>query len=76
MERATRGSRGPGRPAPEPPPGIGRKDLPDPDRDLTEPGRPAPEASRRTATVILMRTPDGRCNSRSRLQDNQSPASR
>ena len=43
MERATRGSRGPGRHAPEPQPGIGRKDLPDPDRDLTEPGRPAPD---------------------------------
>ncbi len=41
MERATRGSRGPGRSAPEP--GIGRKDLPAPDRDLTEPGRPAPD---------------------------------
>jgi hypothetical protein len=43
MERAIRGSRGPGRSAPEPQPGIGRKDLPDPDRDLTEPGRPAPD---------------------------------
>jgi hypothetical protein len=42
MERAPRDSRGPGRSTPEPGPGIGRKDLPDPDRDLTEPGRPAP----------------------------------
>jgi hypothetical protein len=45
MERATRGSRGPGRSAPEPEPGTGRKDLPDPDRDLTEPGRPAPDGN-------------------------------
>jgi hypothetical protein len=43
MECATRGNRGPGRSAPEPEPGIGRKDLPDPDRDLTAPGRPAPD---------------------------------
>jgi hypothetical protein len=45
MERATRGSRGNGQSEPpEPGPGIGRKDLPDPDRDLTEPGRPAPDS--------------------------------
>ena len=41
MERAKRSSRGNGQSAPEPEPGIGRKDLQDP--DLTEPGRPPPD---------------------------------
>jgi hypothetical protein len=43
MERAERSSRGNGQSTPEPEPRIGRKDLQDPDRDLTEPGRPAPD---------------------------------
>ena len=43
MERAKPSSRGNEQSAPEPEPGPGRKDLQDPDRDLTEPGRPAPD---------------------------------
>jgi hypothetical protein len=43
MGRARRSSRGNGHRAPEPGPGIGRRDLQDPDGDLTEPGRPGPD---------------------------------
>jgi hypothetical protein len=43
MERAMRSSRGNGQSAPGPEPRIGRKDLQDPDRDVTEPRRPAPD---------------------------------
>jgi hypothetical protein len=43
MARAKRSSRGNGQSSPEPRPRIGRKDLLDPDRDVTEPARPAPE---------------------------------
>jgi len=43
MGRAKRSSRGNGQSALGPKPRIGRKDLPDPDRDVTEPGRPAPD---------------------------------
>ena len=43
MERAKRSSRGKGQRAPAPEPRLGRKDLPDPDRDVTEPGRPDPD---------------------------------
>ena len=43
MERAKRSRRGKGQRAPGAEPRIGRKDLPDPDRDVTEPGRPAPD---------------------------------
>jgi hypothetical protein len=43
MARAKRSSRGNGQSAPGPKPRIGRKDLQDPDRDVTEPGRPAPD---------------------------------
>ena len=43
MERTERSSRGNGQSTPEPEPRTGRKDLQDPDRDLTEPGRPAPD---------------------------------
>jgi hypothetical protein len=42
MGRAERGSRGKGQDAPGPEPRIGRKDLQDPDRDVTEPGDPIP----------------------------------
>jgi hypothetical protein len=42
MERAERSRRGNRQSAPGPEPRIGRKDLQDPDRDVTEPGRPAP----------------------------------
>jgi len=37
-----RGSRGHGQSAPGPEPRIGRKDLQDPDRDVTESGHPVP----------------------------------
>ena len=47
MERAKRSSRGNGQSAPGPEPRIGRKDLQDPDRDVTEPGRPAPDDEQR-----------------------------
>ena len=43
MARAKRSSRGNGQRPPEPQPRIGRKDLLDPDRDVTEPVRPAPK---------------------------------
>jgi hypothetical protein len=43
MERANRSSRGKRQSAPGPGPCIGRKDLQDPDREVTEPGRPAPD---------------------------------
>ena len=43
MGRAKRSSRGNGQSAPGPKPRIGRKDLQDPDRDVTEPARPAPD---------------------------------
>lgn len=43
MERAQRSSQGNGQTAPGPEPRIGRKDLQDPDRDVTEAGRPAPD---------------------------------
>jgi hypothetical protein len=43
MARAKRSSRGKGESAPGLKPRIGRKDLPDPDRDVTEPARPAPD---------------------------------
>jgi hypothetical protein len=43
MGRVKRSSRGNGQSAPGPKPRIGRKDLPDPDRDVTEPARPAPD---------------------------------
>ena len=43
MGRAKRGSRGNGQSAPGPKSRIGRKDLQDPDRDVTEPPRPAPD---------------------------------
>ncbi len=42
MERAERSNRGKRQSAPRPAPRIGRKDLQDPDRDVTEPARPAP----------------------------------
>jgi hypothetical protein len=40
---AERGGRGEGQSAPWPAPRIGRKDLQDPDRDVTEPGHPVRE---------------------------------
>jgi hypothetical protein len=43
MGRVKRSSRGNGQSAAGPKPRIGRKDLPDPDRDVTEPTRPAPD---------------------------------
>jgi hypothetical protein len=43
MGRVKRSSRGNGQSAPGPKPRIGRKDLPDPDRDVTEPARQAPD---------------------------------
>jgi len=43
VRRAERGSRGNEQNAPGPEPRIGRKDLQDPDRDVTEPGDPVPE---------------------------------
>lgn len=42
MERAKRSNREKRQSAPRPAPRIGRKDLQDPDRDVTEPVRPAP----------------------------------
>jgi len=42
MGRAERGGRGNGQSVPRPAPRIGRKDLQDPDRGVTEPGRPTP----------------------------------
>lgn len=43
--RGARGAGGAGSPGRKPdiPPRIGRKDLQDPDRDVEEPGRPAPD---------------------------------
>lgn len=35
---------------PKLPPRIGRKDLPDPDRDVTEPARPAPADDKKQAS--------------------------
>ena len=43
MERTKHSSRGNGQSTSGPEPRIGRKDLQDPNRDLTEPGRPAPD---------------------------------
>ncbi len=43
MARAKRSSQGNGQSALGPTPRIGRKDLPDPDRDVTEPARPVPD---------------------------------
>ena len=43
MERAKRSGPGNGQNAPGPAPRSGRKDLQDPDRDVTDPGRPAPD---------------------------------
>jgi hypothetical protein len=43
MGHVKRSSRGKGQGVLGPKPRIGRKDLPDPDRDVTEPARPAPD---------------------------------
>jgi hypothetical protein len=43
MGHVKRSNRGNGQSAAGPKPRIGRKDLPDPDRDVTEPARPAPD---------------------------------
>jgi hypothetical protein len=47
MARAKHSSRGNGQSAPGPKPRIGRKDLLDPDRDVTEPARPAPDGEQK-----------------------------
>ena len=43
MGRVKRINRGNGQNAAGPKPRTGRKDLPDPDRDVTDPARPAPD---------------------------------
>ena len=52
MERAKRSNRGKRQSAPRPAPRIGRKDLQDPDRDVTEPVRPAPDDEQRQAIAM------------------------
>ena len=74
MARVKRSSRGNGQSAAGPKPRIGRKDLQDPDRDVTEPTRPAPDGEQGRSD------PDAGAGRPVQLEtprrNNESPASR
>lgn len=59
MGHAERDSGGNGQSISGPAPGVGRKDLPDPDRDVSEPDRPAPDGEQERRDRDADRDADG-----------------